>query len=667
MNKIIKKVPAGIQYMSDWEDYDFPGGHCIVDKGVTGCGYTELCLRNDLPVILCSPRKLLLQNKSEQHMEDGNWNVLYLENKNEDDDKLKVNFGVINSGLDLEKKWTQEIYHHLQKCQGANEDHEVRAPKFLVTYDSLRHLLKCLQDLQLNLGDFYFVVDEMQSIFLDAFFKASTEFSFVEYLQVCPNVLYLSATPMLDKYLEKVPEFKDLPFYVLDWRESGCVENIKVSSKKISSISGECVKIIKRFQAGIYPISINLKGETIESKEAVFYLNSVADIIRTIKKCNLKPSEVNIICANTKENKAKLNKLSKDLGYDTTNGFKIGKVPTKKEKNKKYTFCTRSVYMGADFYSVCASSYVFSDPNIKCLALDISMDLPQIVGRQRYRENPFKNTISVFYKTTGIIQSREEFDRIQEERLKSTNKLLNLYQKADLGEKVEYIQKLRSDIQVSQYSRDFVSISSKTGHPVHNKFIELADERAWEVSQKDYQDRIAVTKVMEEKGYLVSEDNNQDNVPEDFKMIFEETMIFTEKLKIYCEYLDSISGDLRLTNMIKFYVKDPDYQKFYEFYGTSGCKAKKFRRSDLEEGMRSNINSMLIADSLFNLFVVGERYSTKYIKELLRGLYSSLGISKTPKAVDLEEYFNLESAKVLNIKTGKRENGFKIVSKKCCI
>ena len=652
--------------MSDWEDYDFPGGHCIVDKGVTGCGYTELCLRNDLPVILCSPRKLLLQNKSEQHMEDGNWNVLYLENKNEDDDKLKVDLGVVNSGLDLEKKWTQEIYHHLQKCQGANEDHEIRAPKFLVTYDSLRHLLKCLQDLQLNLGDFYFVVDEMQSIFLDAFFKASTEFSFVEYLQICPNVLYLSATPMLDKYLKKVPEFKDLPFYVLDWRESGCVENIKVSSKKISSISGECVKIIKKFQADIYPIAIDLSGKPVESKEAVFYLNSVADIIRTIKKCNLKPSEVNIICANTKENKAKLNKLSKDLGYDTTNGFKIGKVPTKKEKNKKYTFCTRSVYMGADFYSVCASSYVFSDPNIKCLALDISMDLPQIVGRQRYRENPFKNTISVFYKTTGILQSREEFDRVQEERLESTNKLLNLYQKADLGEKVEYIQKLRDGIQVSQYARDFVSISSKTGHPVHNKFIELADERAWEVSQKDYQDRIAVTKVMEEKGYLVSEGEGADE-PEElrfFKKDFKEAVNFTDKLKVYCQYLDHFNAYPDIIGLIQFSVKDPDYQKFYEFYGTQGCKAKLFQRGELEKGMKTTLSLEINKEQVYNLFEIGKRYTAKDVKLILGHLYSSLGLSKNPKATDIDDYFNTENTRIPNLETGKRDKGYLIVSRK---
>ena len=38
MEKEIIKVPFGIKYISEWEDYSYPEGHCIVDKGVTGCG-----------------------------------------------------------------------------------------------------------------------------------------------------------------------------------------------------------------------------------------------------------------------------------------------------------------------------------------------------------------------------------------------------------------------------------------------------------------------------------------------------------------------------------------------------------------------------------------------------------------------------------------------------
>ena len=81
------EVPLNIKFISDWKEYRLPEGHCIVDKGVTGCGYTEYCLVNDTPVVLCSPRKLLLENKLEQHPEDNN--ILYLKNDIKDYDDVK--------------------------------------------------------------------------------------------------------------------------------------------------------------------------------------------------------------------------------------------------------------------------------------------------------------------------------------------------------------------------------------------------------------------------------------------------------------------------------------------------------------------------------------------------------------------------------------------------
>jgi len=62
-------------------------------------------------------------------------------------------------------------------------------------------------------------------------------------------------------------------------------------------------------------------------------------------------------------------------------GYTIGTIPLKGEKPKMFTFCTRTVYLGADFYSTCAQSFIFSDSDIECLAVDISQDLPQILGR----------------------------------------------------------------------------------------------------------------------------------------------------------------------------------------------------------------------------------------------------------------------------------------------
>ena len=49
MKKIKQVVPSGrdIKYISEWSEYKIPSGHCIVDKGVTGCGYTEYTLTNN--------------------------------------------------------------------------------------------------------------------------------------------------------------------------------------------------------------------------------------------------------------------------------------------------------------------------------------------------------------------------------------------------------------------------------------------------------------------------------------------------------------------------------------------------------------------------------------------------------------------------------------------
>lgn len=283
------------------------------------------------------------------------------------------------------------------------------------------------------------------------------------------------------------------------------------------------------------------------------------------------------------------------------------------------------------------------------------------------KSNSFKNTISIFYKTTTEIQTREEFEVIQDERINETRILLEGFQNLTSEQQVAYTKKLRDGIEVSKYSDDFVSISNKTGQPVHNHFIELAHERSWEISQKDYQDQISVTKVMEDKGYAVTEEGKYIQEDPDFlrfKSEFESTSQFSRKLKIYCEYLDQYKDNPRLSGYIMFYVKEPRYQKYYSHYGTSGCKAKEFREQELELGLKSGIDLVDNLDIIYNSFQTGEKYSTKVIKSILKDIYSTLGISRTPKAKDLEEYFIIESAKIPNSETGKRENGFKIISRR---
>ena len=77
--------------------------------------------------------------------------------------------------------------------------------------------------------------------------------------------------------------------------------------------------------------------------------------------------------------------------------------------------------------------------------------------------------------------------------------------------------------------------------------------------------------------------------------------------------------------------------------------------SQIEEDVRTKILSSFLPEN---------RYLKSDIKETLRKIYEDLGYDKTPKASDLEEYFELRSCQIKNKETGKKDHGFEILKKK---
>lgn len=74
--------------------------------------------------------------------------------------------------------------------------------KILVTYDSLDKVAGVLKNSGIKLEDWLVVVDEMQAIFYDAFMKPDVELEFTNGLKKFNDVVYLSATPYLEEYLD---------------------------------------------------------------------------------------------------------------------------------------------------------------------------------------------------------------------------------------------------------------------------------------------------------------------------------------------------------------------------------------------------------------------------------------------------------------------------------
>ena len=670
-DKII--VPRGIRFLGEWSDFALPSHPCIINKQITGCGFTEFCLSSPQNLILCSPRKILLENKEEQH----HGNVYYVKNNlekqpnfekdlNKNKEDLTPEGEIIDYTSEEIKRLKSGIKSYITRCIIEN-----RPCKILVTYDSFRLVKDSIKEMDsqnINIGMFSVVVDEWQAIFVDSTFKSSTEVDFVYQLQGINNLCFVSATPMIDKYLEMLDEFKDLPYYELDWAADDPLRitkpflEVHPTGKSIVSIAADIIDQYRQGKGEVFAFRDNNGDiQEIESKEAVFFVNSVKNICDIIRKAKLNPSEVNVLCSRDPDNNKKVKAA---LGVKGRGVDVLGKVPTKGEPHKMFTLCTRTVYLGADFYSTNAKSYIFSDANIDCLTVDITLDLPQILGRQRLESNPWKNRAELYYKTLADSKEEtlEELKARINEKEKATNDILLSFSLTPEESRHSVARKYQRDAKNSNYKYDYVAVNVHAGKdlvPVFNNLVKISDLRNYEIQQVDYKDRFSVMNSLNGGGNNVIL-TNIDMVIQDILSLpgFPERMKYIYDLKLPENIIEIVLSRIPII-----------YGNFYRSVTPEEAKRLSYRKGELEKRYDRSMNNQQVDTNnlrgmIYREFKVGSRYTKSYIKEKLGEIYNACGYIRTPKANDLEEYFELSDCKIQNKETGKRDMSFEILKKK---
>ena len=665
-------VPRGIRFISElgtnFRFYKLPV-KCIINKQLPGCGFTEYCLRGPENVILCSPRKMLLENKKDQHGRDVYLVINELEKElTVDKDLSKVDKSqvfidtlkeVVHGKDTVYNRLMNEIKDYLNERKYLGD----KPCKILVTYDSYRIVKDILESLGI-FQSFYTVIDEFQTILHDSKFKSNTELDFLYHLHQSHSALFVSATPMLEEYLNMLDEFDGLPYINMDWGSEDPSRILKPALKVLSmmSVGTKLPEIIQSYKEGNFESAIRMVNgypTKIISDEAVFYVNSVNHITSIIKKCNLQPEEVNILCSNTPEN---LKRIQKKLGKK----FIIGKVPLEKEKPKMFTFCTRTVYLGADFYSTCARSFIFSDSNIDSLAVDISEDLPQILGRQRLFENPWKNEATFYYRSICDYRkvSQEEFDKELERKKKATSDLLLAFNSTPDNAKLTLAKTYQENTQSYNYKNNYIAVNEHQGGtliPVLNNLVLVNEIRAFRIQQIDYKDRFTVFSTIHNT--LSSDDIINQKVSE-FLGEYQKLGTFKSKLKLLCEYgfNDQVIG------VVLDQIGEHDNIKsYYISLGPERLKALGYNRYDIEKELGIvTFSYELLESNIYSEFKVGDKLTLSSIKDRLGYLYSSINYDATPKAKDLENYFEVKEYKSTEVVDGekKRVRGYELLSRK---
>lgn len=623
-------MPKGCRYMSEDPDLLTYLGHFnkfILNKTVTGCGGTSLFLNSSINVVIISPRLQALKDKHEQHPDTFLFHSPYTNNG--------------KRAADI-KRLMSDLNNYIN-----NPFSVYNKAKILVTLDSCDKVIDVLKGYGV-IDSFLFVVDEFQCLMGDATFKGTTDMNFLIRLDnEAKNICYLSATPIQDMFLDFVPQFKGLPYIKLEWDKSVLEEpNVReIQMKKDESAEKICSNIIRDFRANGYFARKVVDGQVVYSTEACIFLNEVRSIINIIVKNNLKPDEVTILCSD-----GKVSGLPK--------GFKVGGLCTDRDnpRNKTFTFCTKASFEGVDFYSTNAMTYVFINAGKEWQTLDIMLDIPQILGRQRLDINPFRHDAVIYYKTKPYCMTITEFKAQQTAMEYKSSQIITLYDMATPEMKAILLEAFRDRAEDKKFVDDYVDVLQVNGRQTLgiNTLVQMAMWNKWQQRTHYYSHSCQLTTSIQSAISM----NVKPQKVKDFEQQYYSASD-KDRLKIYSDFRNSHS------RYDPFILQNPFIDiRFHDWYGKLGydeLARLNFDEQKVEQEYDYYCNHEPIIQKCREAFTVGNFYTKPEVKNVLQQIYDGLGlVGKKAKATELEGYMNVRERMVTD-STGNRKEGYLIL------
>ena len=340
MQSNIITAPAGATYLSDFMT-TIPE-NCIFNKHITGCGATELALRNDVPTIIAMPYVSLVKNKT-----------LY----------RKDNLNILG------------VYSDISNDAIANYAHQSDSIKIATTYDSLPRVVETLKQVNANpYKDTFLLVDEWHTLFNSYEFRYSAISNLLRYASQFERATYMSATPIEPKYM--LEQLRHLPITEIVWPQQ---KEVKVISAQTSHPDRYVMRLCRE---ALEQSHINVH----------IFVNSVKFIAKIINTLQLSAKDVKIVCSQSGTSK---NENQKILGANYP-------IEQAGDAVKRINFYTSTCFEGCDIYDPNGRTYIVSDGNKANTLFDISTVFTQICGR--IRDSHYGDMVTHIFSTTRYSQ-----------------------------------------------------------------------------------------------------------------------------------------------------------------------------------------------------------------------------------------------------------------------
>ena len=554
--------------------------NCIFNKVITGCGGTTVALSNNECYIIAVPTQELIKNKIKR--DDAGVGTYTLQNG-----ETREIFGLFGYSSYVMKKDLRDYI----------ESHEIK--KIMCTYDKMEMLLHFIDPKNYRL-----LVDEYHTLLKAYSFREKAINRVFSTYRMYKSFCFMSATPIM-------PDFKpslldDVEEVMAEWDN---VEKITVNLQYSNKPFLTAANIINRYKADGF---IEVNGN--KSYEAFFFINSVNEICKILKHCNLTNDNARIICADTEDNRKKLG----DFNISTSNSA-----------NKQFTFITCKSFEGVDYFSDSAISFVVSSASAEHTKLAIDTDIPQIVGRIRSKNNPFRNKIVHIYNRTNkdidLITTFEEMTDITNRTEEGVKQQIEKYNKATTRAEKMAIKRL--------INNDLI-LETEDGMYYNDAILKL-DLYNFKVNQIIYKSGISVRTEYQERGIQATAITY--NKEEEEMKTENETKAITFKEA----YLKALScQDLVQRDN---YLKVDLVKEAIEKLTPEEVRAARYTKKAVKELLISKnekLNQftkaikMIKKEMPYNEFVPVAK-----VKEMLANVYEILGIEKKAKATDITAFF----------------------------
>lgn len=378
--------------------------NCIFNKVVTGCGGTTIALKNGENYVIVVPTTELIENKCYPPKdENGNSIVWKAENRKAGLSPVRNLFGLYGTFTPTLKKGLKE---YLSK-EGTK--------KIMCTYDKIPSLVSLIIPKEYRL-----LVDEYHNLLKIYSYRKEAVEGVLEHFNEFKSYCFMSATPIAMDF--KPDALKDVEEYIADWKH---IEPLTILPYKTNRAYMLTANLIKAYQREGY-----IKKDELKSYEAYFFINSVTEIKKILEYTHLTNDDCRIICADEDKNRRTLGEYQ---------------ISSSTDAPKKFNFITSKSFEGVDFYSETGICYVVSNIHNKHTLLSVDMDIPQIAGRIRNTNNPFRNLVVHIFNTRpkdyyeNYGKAKKEIEKELEyakERATAYNRLsigAKKQQKSDLG------------------------------------------------------------------------------------------------------------------------------------------------------------------------------------------------------------------------------------------